>query len=483
MRRAELRAIVAITALAALLRFATLDVQSFWFDEAVTVGLLDRDFGDMLGELPDSESTPPLYYVLAWLWAKVFGLGEVGLRSFSALLGTAVVPVAWLTARELVSRRAALAVAALAAVNPLLVWYSQEARSYALLLLLGTLSLWLCARLLERHSGRDAALWALVSVLAVATHYFAAFAIAAEAAVLLARAPGRRSLLPAIGAVGLLGACLLPLAAAQESAGYASFISGEPLGDRIAKVGKQILLSYDSPAEAVSTALAMAAALAGAAVALVRPDPGERRGIEAAGAIGVACLVLPLLAALAGKDYLLTRNVILAWVPLAILVAAGLTAMRAGRAGLAGLALLGTLMLVSTVGVPLDRGWQRENWRGAAEAIGKPRPRAIVVSQARLAVPLRVYRPEAKPAAAGEVHEVREVVLIARRGWDLGDAVPVPDPVALAALGLRRAGGKREPTFELVRLKPANGAARLTRAQLEAVRLNPQRDSAAVLFE
>ena len=104
MKRAELWAIVAVTALAALLRFATLDVQSFWYDEAVTVGLLERGLGDMLGEIPDSESTPPLYYVLAWLWAKVFGLGEVGLRSFSAVLGTAVVPVAWLAARELVSR-------------------------------------------------------------------------------------------------------------------------------------------------------------------------------------------------------------------------------------------------------------------------------------------------------------------------------------------------------------------------------------------
>jgi mannosyltransferase len=481
MTRAELRPIAAVTALAALLRFATLDVQSFWFDEAVTAGLLDRGFGDMLGEIPDSESTPPLYYVLAWVWAQAFGLGEVGLRSFSALIGTAVVPVAWLAARELVSRRAALAVAALAAVNPLLVWYSQEARSYALLLLLGTLSLWLCARLLRRRSGRDAALWGLISVLALATHYFAVFVIVAEAAVLLARAPGRRAVLAAIAGAGVLGACLLPLAITQEGGGYASFIASDPLLERSAKVAKQFLMGYDSSAEAVITGLAAAIATAGAALAVLRPDPGDRTGIAVAGTIGVAGLALPLVAALAGTDYLLTRNVILAWVPLAVVVGAGLAGARAGRAGLAGLVVLGGLMLAGTVGVPLERAWQRENWRGAAEAIGAPAPRAIVVTDPAAAVPIRLYRPRARRAPAGEVGDV---VLIARRGRDLGGGVPAPpDPAALAALGLRRAGGRREATYELVRLQAVDGKVRLTREQLEALRLSPERDGAEVLFE
>lgn len=480
MTRAELRAIAAVTALAALLRFATLDVQSFWFDEAVTVGLLDRGLGEMLGELPDSESTPPLYYVLAWLWGHLFGLGEVGLRSFSALLGTAVVPLAWLATRELVSPRAAWAVAGLAAVNPLLVWYSQEARSYALLLLLGTLALWLFARLLRRDFRRDALLWGLASALAIATHYFAVFTVATMAVLLLARAPGHRHVLAAIGGVGIVGACLLPLAVAQEGAGLASFIADEPLLKRIAQVGKQLALSYDSPAEAVSASVALLVAFAAAAVALLRPDPADRRGIAVAGIVGGATLALPLVAALLGADYVFTRNLILAWVPLAVVVAAGLTSPRAGRTGLAGLALLGTLMLATTVGVPLDRGWQRENWRGAAEAIGEPRARAIVVTDPESAVPLRLYRPQARRDGAGEVEEV---VLIARRGWDLGDEVPDPPAqAAIEALGLRRAGGSREATFELVRLV-ADKKVRLAREQLAGLRLSPERDLAAVLFE
>src|SRR3954469_5480932 len=102
------------------MRFATIDVQSYWFDEALTAKLLAMPFGDMLSSIPDTELTPPLYYVLAWPWAHVVGTQEAALRSLSALFGIAVVPVAYLAGRELVSHAAGLVVAALVAFNPLL---------------------------------------------------------------------------------------------------------------------------------------------------------------------------------------------------------------------------------------------------------------------------------------------------------------------------------------------------------------------------
>ena len=72
------------------------------------------------------------YLLVAWPWAKVFGTGEVGLRSLSAGLGVGLVPLIYLCGNELVSRRAGLVAAAFAAVNPFMVWYSQEAREYML---------------------------------------------------------------------------------------------------------------------------------------------------------------------------------------------------------------------------------------------------------------------------------------------------------------------------------------------------------------
>src|SRR4051794_3565778 len=57
-----------IIAVGAILRFSTLDAQSFDYDELVTVWLLKKPFGEMLSLVPNTESTPPLYYILAWGW-------------------------------------------------------------------------------------------------------------------------------------------------------------------------------------------------------------------------------------------------------------------------------------------------------------------------------------------------------------------------------------------------------------------------------
>src|SRR4051812_46831077 len=187
MRDRTLIALAALVALGAALRFSTLGLQSYWYDEAVTVGIVRMDFGGMVSAVYHHESTPPLYYVLAWMWCKAFGTGEVGLRSLSAVFGTASIPVFYAAARELVSREVGLAVAVLAAFNPLLVWYSQEGRAYALLALLGGLSLLFFARALQKGKGRALAWWALFSGLALLTHYFAVFLVAPEAAWLVWR--------------------------------------------------------------------------------------------------------------------------------------------------------------------------------------------------------------------------------------------------------------------------------------------------------
>ena len=149
-----------LTLLAAALRFSTLDLQSYWQNKAATALLTKMSLGDMLDRIPRTEGNPPLYYVLAWLWAKVFGTGEVGLRSLSAVCGTAMIPAAYAVAARLAGARAGVAVAALAACSPLLVWFSQEARPYILLALLTALALIAFLRCLESWRGRDLAWWA-----------------------------------------------------------------------------------------------------------------------------------------------------------------------------------------------------------------------------------------------------------------------------------------------------------------------------------
>src|SRR5260370_24865288 len=145
-------AVLGLTVLAAALRFATLGSQSYWFDEAQSAHEFSLSFGGMWSFMVSHESNPPLYFVLGWLWAKPFGTSPVGLRFISALAGTGLIPVLYLAGRQLISERAGLVAAALAAVNPFMIWYSQEAREYMLLTLVCGLSVLFFSRFLLRRS-------------------------------------------------------------------------------------------------------------------------------------------------------------------------------------------------------------------------------------------------------------------------------------------------------------------------------------------
>jgi len=247
MHRRQVYALLGITAVGAIVRFATLDVQSFDHDEAVTaVRALHPSLFDTLSEVADGERSPPLYYVLAWGWSRIFGTGEVGLRSLSALFGTLTVPLAYLAARALVDRRRiALLAAAFVALNPYLVWYSQEARSYALMVLLTTLALVFFARALRRPDARSLALWAAASVLAIGSHYFAVFLIAPQAMWLLARKRGRRQAALAVVGVLAAGAALIPLAVSQESSGRRNGFTQIALVSRVGEAGLNFVASEE----------------------------------------------------------------------------------------------------------------------------------------------------------------------------------------------------------------------------------------------
>jgi mannosyltransferase len=115
---ADIWILAALIVLAAVIRIVTIDNQSFWTDEALTAYEAGLPFGAMLHTVARVETTPPLYFVLIWVWAKLFGTGTVALRSLSAIAGVAIVPIAYASARELLSRRAGVLAAAFVVVNP-----------------------------------------------------------------------------------------------------------------------------------------------------------------------------------------------------------------------------------------------------------------------------------------------------------------------------------------------------------------------------
>ena len=81
--------------------------------------------------------------------------------------------------------RAALIAAALTAFNPLLIWYSQEARAYSMLVMFSACTLLAFAYVRERPCRAAVIYWVVACALALLTHYYAAILIVPEAAWLL----------------------------------------------------------------------------------------------------------------------------------------------------------------------------------------------------------------------------------------------------------------------------------------------------------
>jgi Predicted membrane protein len=412
-------ALAGIVALGAALRFATLDLQSYRYDEAVTVArILHPSLFDTLSTVPGSESTPPLYYLVAWLWSRPFGTGEVGLRSLSALAGTASIAVVYLGAVALpLPRRAGLIAAAMVAVSPVLIWFSQDARAYALVFLLTALSFLFFARALRSPGRGTVAAWAVFSALAIATHYFAGFVVAPEAVLLLLWTSERRRVAVGIGAVLAAAALLLPIALQQAENAHAGWIAEQPLSQRLERAGAK-LAGDDNGNEhgvrqpgPIPLAVPVGLALAGLALLILLADRRERRAAGIAAVVGLVGVVTPLVLGAFGADYFDGRNLIPVFVPLIVVGAAGFGVRRAGWAGLA---LAGAFCLCSLVfTIEIDRlpRLQREDLRNAANVLGPARAdRAVVTIKYSGNQPLRYYL--GARFAHGPLPPLREIDLV-----------------------------------------------------------------------
>jgi 4-amino-4-deoxy-L-arabinose transferase-like glycosyltransferase len=460
--------LAALIVLASILRFATLGQQSFWYDEAFTpVHVLHSGLGATMRAVAHTENTPPLWYLIAWLDVRVLGDGAFALRLPSALAGVLTVPVVWAIGEQLagrptdyrpaIGRRVALIGAAIVAVNPLLVWYSQEARAYGLFVLFSALAMLCFVRVVREPTRGRVAAFALSGSLALLTHYFAVFLLLGMVLWLLRERALRRAALPAIGALALVGLALLPLISAQGGHGT-QWIGRWALSSRLQAIPQYYLTGYSGSSLGRGVELLVALPilagiglgawrlLGGAALRVpapataqapapadgagdaredsgpaAEPDARLREGALIALLITVCGVLLPIVLAVFGADYLAPRNLVGAMIPLTVLLAILLAAADTGglvrgaalgaRAPV-GLALAATIVaafLLLTVDVDLSPRLQRGNWRGLARVLTKgTRPRAITTGQLG-AAPLEYYIPPLRNLARGASVTVREI--------------------------------------------------------------------------
>jgi mannosyltransferase len=182
-RRNSIFALLFLTATGALLRFLFLVRKPFWFDEAFSVEVARIDWGNFLHLLWWREANMSLYYVLLRLWvsfSRHSGQSEYFIRSLSVLAAVAAIPAIYWLANLLYNRRVGLIAAALLAFNTYHIRYAQEARSYALFVLLATLSSAFLISALEKPSRRNRTLYAFATVLAAYAHFYALLLVGAQ---------------------------------------------------------------------------------------------------------------------------------------------------------------------------------------------------------------------------------------------------------------------------------------------------------------
>jgi mannosyltransferase len=425
-------AVAALTALAAVRRFATISHQSFWRDEGLTVWESSKSLGGMLSTIPNTEGHPPVYPIAAWAWVHVFGTSELAVRSLSALAGAATVPVLYAAVATLASRRAGLLAAALVALSPFGLYYSQEARPYALMLLFAAISFLAFAKLLKAPERRWLVIWALASALALATHYFSGF------------------LLVAVAATGL---ALLPLLVHQRNAADTQWVGLAAGRLRVKGITEELLLGpqLHRTLAFVVAFLVVAAGL----VALARAPRDERSpGLVVLGVLA-AGFAIPVALKIAGSDYLMSRYVAVLLIPLLALVAIALTVRGIGPLGMAGAAVLCAAMLVMGFVADSDRPTMREDWRGAAKALGASTEARVIVAAPTLTYaksatipPLLSHYLDGTRPLPDSGALVREIEVVRVASAALGDARV---PVIPAAF--REVARRATDTFTIVRLR------------------------------
>jgi mannosyltransferase len=392
--------VVAVVIVGAVVSFISVGSASFSLDETVSTTLADTSWHSFTQSVLHREANMSLYYLLLRLWVHL-GHSEAVVRTFSVLVSAAALAVIMVVARQLFGRRTAVICGVLLAVDPLVVMFAQNARGYALSLLLVSASSALFVSAVR--SPWRTGLWlayALASALAAYANFWAALVPLAHGASLafLPRrsAPWRRLVPTAIG----LGVLALPLALlihATDSSGV-NWAAGSAAGKIFSR------LRADVPHPVIDVAVVLGVVLVVVIVAVVRRHPKTEVVVRHWPLVFALCwLVVPLAAvillSLAYKPLLVVRYLVICLPPLVVLVAYGLARLQ----GVLANAAMAALVVVSAAGVGafLSHG-SSQDWRAAVASVAdRARPGdGVVIFAPYTRIPFQWYMGRHPAAAA-----------------------------------------------------------------------------------
>jgi hypothetical protein len=335
-------------AVAAAVRLPRVFGQALSQDEVASARILrEPGFGAMLARVARTESTPPLWYTLAWLVHRA-GVSLMDVRLLSVLAGCGLAAAVVAAGRYVLPDGAALLAGLLVAVGNEFVLHGQELRAYELLAFLSAAFLWLLLRETTAPSRTNTICLGVVAAAGGLTHYF--FALVAVAALLwvsvdpAARAC-RRAVLIAIVAGGAVAAAWAPVMFVQYHRDRFWWIGPFDIRQVVAAPLRLFTLAWADTPPGLVLSLASLAFLAVGCRALARSGQAGRLVVAlAVGPLAIAAAVWA-----AGIHVFALRNVIELGPPVA-LVAGALVARVAERAGAAAAIVVAAVVLVLPFG-------------------------------------------------------------------------------------------------------------------------------------
>jgi len=169
--------ILCVVLFAFALRIFGLGLESYWFDETNSVSIAEKDIVALILDVSEGKGIPPLYFVVLGCWIRVFGYTEMASRAFSVFVGVLSVALSFRIATTMFSPAIGLMTAYLVAISQFHISYSQEARAYALAMMLTLASMYLFLKYLETPKQSILATLVLTNTLLGYTHYFGLFII------------------------------------------------------------------------------------------------------------------------------------------------------------------------------------------------------------------------------------------------------------------------------------------------------------------
>ncbi|MDP3057224.1 MAG: glycosyltransferase family 39 protein [bacterium] len=144
--------LLAIILIGSILRLYNITAVSLWHDEAFSALLIRYPFNEMIQRII-LDVHPPLYYIILRIWDIVLGDSLLSLRLFSAFFGILTIFFTYLFVKAAFKyEKLSLIAAAFIAINPFQIQYATEARMYTLGTFLIMFSSWLLVKAIEAHN-------------------------------------------------------------------------------------------------------------------------------------------------------------------------------------------------------------------------------------------------------------------------------------------------------------------------------------------